>query len=41
MNVLLAVFNFLSEVGRIRAAAYLAHRGDYAGARRLTLMKLK
>jgi hypothetical protein len=41
MRVLKAIYNFLGEVGRIRAATYLAHSGDHAGARRLMMTEFK
>jgi hypothetical protein len=35
MKILQAIYNFLIEMGRARAAAILAQRGDHAGAQRL------
>jgi hypothetical protein len=35
MKFLLSIYYFLIEIGRIRAAAILAQRGDHAGAQRL------
>ena len=35
MRILKAIYYFLIEMGRARAAAMLAQRGDHAGARRL------
>jgi len=39
MRVLKAIYNFLGEVGRVRAATHLAHKGDHAGAQRIMSMK--
>ena len=41
MQVLKAIYNFLSDMGRARAATHLAHRGDHAGARRLMMEDFK
>jgi hypothetical protein len=41
MSILRSIYNFLYDMGRARAAAHLAHRGDYAGARRLMTIDLK
>jgi len=41
MSILKAIYNFLSEMGRARAAAHLAHCGDYAGAQRIMTINLK
>lgn len=38
MRALKAIYNFLGELGRIRAATHLAHCGDHEGAERI--MKL-
>ena len=35
MNILQSIYYFLIEMGRARAAAILAQRGDHAGAQRL------
>ena len=35
MKILNAIYYFLIEMGRARAAAKLAQRGDHAGAQRL------
>lgn len=35
MRILKSIYYFLIEMGRARAAAMLAQRGDHAGARRL------
>jgi hypothetical protein len=35
MKILNAIYYFLIEIGRARAAMKLAQRGDHAGARRL------
>lgn len=42
MRILQAIYNFLGEVGRVRAATHLAHRGDHEGAKRImTLSEFK
>jgi hypothetical protein len=41
MQVLKAIYNFLGEMGRARAATHLAHSGDYAGAKRLMMEDFK
>jgi len=41
MRVLRAIYNFLSEVGRVRAASHLARLGDHEAARRVMTMDLK
>jgi hypothetical protein len=41
MNILKSIYNFLTEIGRIRAARHLAHRGDYEGARRVMMSEFK
>ena len=35
MKIVKAIYNFLEDMGRARAATHLARQGDYAGARRL------
>lgn len=35
MKALRAIYNFLGDVGRVRAATHLASRGDHAGAKRI------
>lgn len=35
MFILKSIYNFLQDMGRIRAASYLAHRGQYKAAQRL------
>jgi len=35
MFILKSIYNFLQDMGRIRAASHLARNGDYAGAQRL------
>jgi len=37
MQILKAIYNFLGNFGRARAAAHLAALGDHAGARRLMM----
>jgi hypothetical protein len=41
MQVLKAIYNFLGEVGRVRAAAHLARQGDHAGAQRMMMQDFK
>lgn len=41
MSLLKLIYNFLCEMGRARAAAHLAHCGDYAGARRIMMIEFK
>jgi hypothetical protein len=35
MFILKSIYNFLQDIGRIRAASYLARKGDHAAAQRL------
>lgn len=37
MRLLRAIYNFLENFGRARAAAHLAALGDHAGAKRLMM----
>jgi len=39
MRILKSIYNFLGEVGRIRAATHLARKGDHAGAQRIMSLK--
>jgi len=41
MKILQAIYNFLGDMGRARAATHLAHRGDYAGAQRIMKIEFK
>lgn len=41
MSILRSIYNFLGDIGRARAAAHLAHRGDYAGAQRIMMIEFK
>jgi hypothetical protein len=41
MKILKLIYNFLGEVGRVRAASHLARRGDHAGAKRLMMQEFK
>ena len=41
MKVIKAIYNFLGEVGRVRAASYLARRGDHKAANRLMMEDFK
>ena len=35
MSIVKSIFNFLQDMGRIRAASYLARRGEHAAAQKL------
>ena len=41
MQVLKAIYNFLGDMGRVRAATHLAYRGDHQGAKRLMMEDFK
>jgi hypothetical protein len=41
MKILKSIYNFLQEIGRIRAASYLARRGQYEAAQKLMTSDLK
>jgi hypothetical protein len=41
MFILKSIYNFLQEVGRIRAASYLARRGQHEAAQKLMTSDLK
>ena len=41
VKIVKAIYNFLGEVGRVRAASYLARRGDHKGAQRLMMEDFK
>ena len=41
MFILKSIYNFLQDMGRIRAASYLARRGQYEAAQKLMTNKLK
>ena len=41
MTLLKAIYNFLGDMGRARAAAHLAYCGDYAGAQRIMMIEFK
>lgn len=41
MKVIKAIYNFLGEVGRVRAASNLARRGDHEAAKRLMMEDFK
>jgi hypothetical protein len=41
MNIFKSIYNFLQEVGRIRAASYLARRGQYTAAQKLMTDEIK
>lgn len=41
MQVLKSIYNFLGEMGRVRAATHLARRGDYDGAQKLMMTEFK
>lgn len=41
MKIIKAIYNFLVDMGKVRAATHLAHRGDHAGAKRLMMQDFK
>jgi hypothetical protein len=41
MKILKSIYNFLGDMGRVRAATHLAHRGDHVGAKRLMMQDFK
>jgi hypothetical protein len=41
MKILKSIYNFLQDMGRIRAASYLARRGQYEAAQKLMTNELK
>jgi len=41
MKILKSIYYFLGDIGRVRAASHLAHRGDHAGAQRLMMQDFK
>jgi hypothetical protein len=41
MFILKSIYNFLQDMGRIRAASYLARRGQYEAAQKLMTNELK
>ena len=41
MKILNSIYDFLQEIGRIRAAAYLARRGQHEAAQKLMTSNLK
>jgi hypothetical protein len=41
MYMLKAIYNFLGNVGRVRAASYLERRGNHEGAKRLMMEDFK
>jgi hypothetical protein len=41
MKVIKSIYNFLAEVGRIRAAAHFARKGDHAAANRIMMADFK
>jgi len=41
MNILKSIYNFLADIGRIRAARHLSRRGDYESARRVMMSEFK
>ncbi len=41
MKILESIYNFLIEVGRIRAASYLARIGQHEAAQKLMMSDLK
>jgi hypothetical protein len=41
MKILKSIYYFLQDMGRIRAASYLARRGQYEAAQKLITNELK
>jgi len=41
MKVIKTIFNFLGEIGRVRAAAHFARQGDHAAANRIMMSEFK
>jgi hypothetical protein len=41
MKILKSIYDFLQDMGRIRAASYLARRGQYEAAQKLMTTELK
>jgi hypothetical protein len=41
MKVIKAIYYFLGDIGRVRAAAHLARNGDHAGAQRIMMTEFK
>jgi hypothetical protein len=41
MKIIKAIYNFLGEMGRARAATHLARRGEYENARKLITSDFK
>jgi hypothetical protein len=41
MKIIKAIYNFLGEIGKARAATHLARNGDYDGARKLIMSDFK
>jgi hypothetical protein len=41
MSVIKAIYNFFEDMGRARAATFLARQGDYAGAQRIMMQDFK
>jgi hypothetical protein len=39
--ILTSIYNFLENIGRVRAATHLAQSGDYAGAKRVMMEDFK
>ena len=37
MQILKLIYNFLGEIGRVRAASHLARCGDHAAAKRIMM----
>jgi hypothetical protein len=40
-TILKSIYNFLEQVGRVRAATHLARRGDHVGAKRIMMEDFK
>jgi hypothetical protein len=41
MSIVKSIYNFLSDMGRARAASHLARTGDYKGAQKLMMAEFK
>jgi hypothetical protein len=41
MKLLKSIYDFLQDMGRIRAASYLARRGQYEAAQKLMTNEIK
>jgi hypothetical protein len=41
MKIIKLIYNFLGEIGRVRAAAHFARTGDHASAQRVMMEDFK